>query len=118
MINRIFPTGNYIHISVPNGSSYVNMSNPSAGMIRYNGNTQHTEVFDGYSWMALGGTANIGLTAEAIEILDWAKQRMIEDRKMRELAEKHPAMADAVAELDQAADRVKIVTALVNEENK
>jgi hypothetical protein len=41
---------------------------------------------------------------------------MHEELRLKELAEKYPALADAVAHLQQAEDRLRVVTALVEEQ--
>ena len=50
-------------VDVKGGSTfmpYVNMNNASAGMMRYNGNNESVEVYDGASWLRLvANDANI-----------------------------------------------------------
>ena len=47
----------------------------------------------------------------------WVENKMQEELHLKELAEKHPAIADAVAQVQEAEDRLRVVTALVEEEN-
>lgn len=79
---------------------YVNMSNSSAGMIRYNGNNQSIEVYDGTMWYSLTGTMNLEFTTEVKELLDWAKQKREQEQRIQHLADKYPAVKDAKEQLD------------------
>ena len=102
-------------LAVANGSTsypYVNMNNASAGMVRYNGNTQNFEVYDGSSWMAMYGTAaTITLDYDVQTILNWAKDKMAEDQRLKELAQKHPGIRDLQEKLD-------VMIALVQQQEK
>ncbi len=49
MINNIAGMGNVVVVGGSSFMPYVNMNNPSAGMVRYNGTTQSMEVYDGMS---------------------------------------------------------------------
>jgi len=119
MIKNIYINGPYI--TVDSGQSYntpyIDMSRPSAGMVRWNNN--QFEVYDGgTSWMPIGGngSAMIGMSGNAVGAIMWAEKKMHEELRLKELAEKHPAVADAVAHLQEAEDRLRVVTALVEEE--
>lgn len=92
---------------------YVNMSNPSAGMVRYNGN--NLEVYDGNSWMVMSSSyAQIELTPEVQSILNWARMKMAEEARIQALAAKHPTVADALKAVEQAEEQVRVVAALVD----
>lgn len=94
-------------------SPYINMSNPSAGMVRYNGN--NLEVYDGSSWLTMTSSYyDISLDVDTIELLEWARSKRDEELRLKQLAEKHPAMQDAIDALNQAKEKVQIVAALVN----
>ena len=97
------------------GSSvpYINMSNPSAGMVRYNGN--NLEVYDGSSWLTMTSSYyDISLDADTIELLEWARSKRDEELRLKQLAAKYPAMQDAIDALNQAKEKVQVVAALVN----
>jgi hypothetical protein len=103
-----------IHISGNNYSTpYVDMARPSAGMVRCNGSS--IEVYDGSTWLML--SSNIpqieldGVTQEAIQ---WVRRKMEEEKRMLELAKKHPSVADALAAVTHAEEQVRIVAALVD----
>jgi hypothetical protein len=91
---------------------YINMNNASAGMVRYNGNIQNFEVYDGSSWMTIYGTAaTVTLDYDVQTILNWARQKMVEDQRLKELAQKHPGIADLREKLD-------VMVALVQQQEK
>ena len=102
-------------LAVANGSTsypYVNMNNASAGMVRYNGSSQNFEVYDGSSWMSMYGTATtVTLDYDVQNILNWARDKMAEDQRIKELAKKHPGIRDLQEKLD-------VMIALVQQQEK
>ena len=91
---------------------YINMANPSAGNVRYNGGLTKFEVYDGYNWLQIDNipVAGISLTPAAEAAIQWAQQKMIEESKIKALCEKFPA-------LQKAKDNFDIIKALVENEN-
>jgi hypothetical protein len=92
-------------------SPYIDSTRASAGMIRYVNN--NLEVYDGSSWLPLQSSYPTieldGITQEAIQ---WTRRRMEEEKRMLELAKKHPTVADALAAREQADEAVRIAVAL------
>jgi hypothetical protein len=66
----------------------------SAGMVRYNSSSQSLEVYDGNAWLGLSGSADVGLSPEAQQVMDWAYRKMKEDEQLEVLMEKHPGLKD------------------------
>ena len=90
---------------------YVDASRPSAGMVRYNNG--NIEVYDGGSWLVMQSSyPTIELDSETREILQWAQNQMVEQELMKALADKHPAVADALAARERADEAVRIAVAL------
>lgn len=89
--------GQYIAISGGHANDlYISPGAVGAGMVRYDPYFKCMEVNDGTSWIQLGVSfANIELTVEAHAILDWAKQKMTEEKKINELCEKYPGLGKA-----------------------
>ena len=110
MITNVYSTGSYLTVSSAVGGPYINPGIPSAGMLRYH--NQQVQVYDGASWLAMGSTATIGLTGEAGEILNWAREKMQEEREARAMAEQYPAVADALGAVHEAEQQLKTVVAL------
>ena len=75
-------------------SPYISPGSMSAGMMRYNSNTQTIEVYDGNVWLALAGSADVSLSPEAQQVMDWAYKKMKEDEHLEVLMEKHPGLKD------------------------
>ena len=94
-------------------SPYISPGAQGAGMVRYNTNTQHLEVYDGLSWLILDQSATVSLKPDANAAIDWALKKMQEEELYRELAEKCPAVADARNKMLQAQAELKIIAELV-----
>lgn len=103
------------HLTVSNGfpsRPYINMSNASAGMVRYNGNTSNLEVYDGSSWMTVSNaTPHIDLTETARETINWAYEKMSQERKLKELMNRHPG-------LKELHDKFEMLKLLCEQEEK
>jgi hypothetical protein len=104
--------GQGIHVSgsVYN-APYIDTTRASAGMVRYvNGNL---EVYDGSSWLPLQSSyPQIELDGVTVEVVQWVKQKMIEEKRLLELAQTHPTVADALAAQRRAEEVVRITVAL------
>ena len=104
-------------LAVAGGSTsypYVNMNNASAGMVRYNGNTQNFEVYDGNTWMVMYmAAATVTLDYDVQNILNWAKDKMLEDQRIKDLAKINPTVADALAAVEAAKEKLQVTATLV-----
>jgi hypothetical protein len=93
---------------------YFNMSTPSAGLVRYNGNNQNFEVYDGNQWMTIQPCFPlIQLTRDVHELLQWARERRDAEYRIKELVEKHPVLLDAKQQLDVATSQFEMLVNLV-----
>jgi hypothetical protein len=109
MLNNIYTT-KYVqatYLSTP----HISNSGQSAGTIRFNTDTQHTEVFTGAHWVCIDSTGTIGLSAAAENALDWCLKKMDEEQSLQRKMEEHPT-------LKTAYEQYKMVEALVHEEEK
>ena len=101
-------------INVTNGihsTLYIDMTRPSAGLARYNGN--NFEVYDGNSWMIIPcGDAQVTLDGATLESLQWVRRKMTEEKRLEELAKSHPSVADAIDAVRLAEQQLKTVVAL------
>ena len=109
MIKGVSPIGRYINISGGTGGApYISPGSAGAGMVRWNPNMSQLEVNDGNSWLPLSTSyASIGLTEEAMQLLDWAKRKMIEEEAMLSLPSDHPAMKIAKQNVNRAKQSLK-----------
>ena len=109
---RAITGGAGIHVSgsVYN-APYIDTTRASAGMVRYIGG--NFEVYDGSSWLPLQSSyPQIELDSMTLEAVQWVRLKMEEEKRMLELAKKHPTVADALLARDRAEDAVKIAVAL------
>jgi hypothetical protein len=113
MIKNITP-GPGIYIAANNHSTpYIDMSRHSAGMVRYNGS--NFEIYDGSSWMIMQSSyPQVELDGPTQEAVQWARRKMEQEKRLTELAKKHPAVADALSAVSHAQEQLDIVTALVD----
>jgi hypothetical protein len=98
-----------------NGHSmpYIDMTRASAGMVRYNNN--NFEIYDGSSWIIMQSSyPQVELSGDVQAVINWARIKMAEESRAKELAAKYPAVADALQAVARAEEQVRIVTALVD----
>jgi hypothetical protein len=106
--------GEGIHISGSiYNAPYIDTTRASAGLVRYVGG--NLEVYDGSSWLPLASSyPQIELDSVTQSVVRWAMQKMAEDARIKELAAKHPTVADALEAVAKAEEQVRIVAALVD----
>ena len=117
MIQNVHGAGQYLVVYTNTASNYINNYSGSQGVgnMRFNTSNQTMEVYDGVTWQILKmGESTVSLTPDAVEALDWAKQKRAEERKLQELAKQYPAVADALDAVEQAKTKLKIITELVS----
>jgi hypothetical protein len=112
MINNIY-AGNGLQVSI-GSSTYINMSSPSAGMVRYNG--MNMEVYDGAGWLNISTTANIILNYDTREVLDWASKKMAEEAAIEKLKD-NPTVADLLKQKADIEEKIQIVKILIGNNN-
>ena len=96
---------------------YVNMSSPSAGMIRYNGNNQNLEVYDGTSWLTMSmNYAQMDLDADTQSLLEWARDKRNEEMANQALAKSNPTIADLLEQKKKIDEQISIVKTLIKSE--
>ena len=59
---------------------------------------------------------NVGMTQEAVEAIHWARAKIQEAAKLKELAKQHPGVADAMQELRRASEQLEIMVKLVDKD--
>lgn len=97
--------------------SYISQNSLSgSGMVRYNTSNQSLEAFDGYSWINVDGVVlQIGLDTEAQYIMDWAKKKMEQERRIEEYAQRFQSVKFAKEELDTVQEKMEVLLALVSD---
>ena len=102
MIKSIYTNGPFINVSGGiTSSTYIGHgSGPGVGNMRYNPNSQNIEVFDGSSWVTMhSASASISLDGQAVNILRWAEQKMLEEAERNKLAETNPTIKDLMNQI-------------------
>jgi hypothetical protein len=98
---------------------YVNMSNPSAGMVRYNGNNQNFEVYDGSSWMTFGSNyTTVELDSDAKALLEWARAKRAEEEYLNKQAESSPVIKDLINQRNDIDSKITMVRTLLKSHNQ
>ena len=100
---------------------YINMQAPSSGMMRYNGNNQSIEVFDGSSnvWLQMQGkNVDIQLSGEVQAVVNWSRTRMAEELEWEKLAKTNDAVKIALENMKKAKQQLNITAKLVKEHNE
>ena len=100
---------------------YINMNAPSSGMMRYNGNNQSMEVYDGSSnvWIQLyGKSVDINVTGDALAAVEWAKKQMREEMEWEKLAVTNEAVKIALENMKKARQQLDITAKLVKDHNE
>jgi hypothetical protein len=114
MIKGVVSNSAYLNVGTVN-NEYMNMSTPSAGMVRYNGNVGCLEVYDGSYWRQFTQYQTVDLTLNATSILDWAHKKMQEEVNRKLLAKSHPAIETALKNLERAEQQLKTTIHLSKE---
>lgn len=95
-------------------TTYINMANPSAGLVRYNGNSTSIEVYDGMTWIPMQSSyANVELDADTQLTLEWAKKKRNEELEREQLAKTNPAVKDLVEQIKQKEDQLNMIKTLL-----
>jgi hypothetical protein len=118
MINGIAQHGKYMYIHGGHaGGPYVNMSNPSAGMVRFDGT--NLQVYDGNTWMTIAGsTASVGMSPVAEEAIDWVRQQMEKEKQFFDLAKTSKSVSIALENLNKAKAELELIAILAKEHNE
>lgn len=122
MFKTINGTGRYLQVQggMPS-TTYINTSSGlmNVGDMRYNTNNQSMELYDGYTWKEINmGHVGIGLTPEAERLLDWARQKMMEELELDALAEKSPTIKDLVDQIKEKKEQIRVVQTLMKADVK
>jgi len=110
--------GEYLNVTSNKGAQpYINMSSsqPMIGALSYDHNSQQMKVYDGNSWMTIGGgSATVNLNPNAISALQWVERKMREEQERNRLAETNPAIKDLLDQIKEKEEQLKMVMTLIN----
>lgn len=83
-----------INVSSGYGAPYISPGAQSAGMTRYNTSTQNLEVYDGNAWLTITNDSSVSLDNSTMEVIDWARKKMLEEQRLEQLMKQHPGLRD------------------------
>jgi hypothetical protein len=117
MIKDVISSGPFVNVlGGGNFAPYINMSNASAGMVRWNGTTSSFEIYDGSIWQVMStSVASVSLNNDAISVITWAKQKMDDEAMLEKLAKEHPAINFALENLKKAKTQLDAIIILSKE---
>jgi len=123
MIANIIANNNSLLWVSTGGSTmpYINMNAPSSGMMRWNGNNNSIEVFDGSTnlWQTMyGKTADIQLSPQIQAVISWAHLKMAEESEWEKLATTNDAVKIALENMKKAKQQLDITAKLVKDHNE
>jgi len=123
MIANITANGSSLLWVSTGGSTmpYINMNAPSSGMMRWNGNNNSIEVFDGSTnlWQQMyGKTADIQLSQQIQAVVSWAHLKMAEESEWEKLATTNDAVKIALENMKKAKQQLDITAKLVKDHNE
>ena len=95
---------------------YISPGAQSAGNMRYNTNLQRVEVYDGNTWLEIGGGyANIELSPVVQTAINWVMQQMAKEAQMQEMAKKHASVQHALDNVEQAKRELELIYQLAKD---
>ena len=115
MINSIMSMGKHVIVGGPPASNYINTGAGMMGVgdLRFNTSTQQIEFYNGQNWQTfIMAQATVGLTGTADAAIDWALDKIQQEKEVRAMAEQYPAVADALGAVREAEQQLKMVVAL------
>jgi len=114
MITGLYPNSQWIETGVSAPTPYISSSaNPMQGVVRCINNRY--EVWDGNNWLVTGGGAPIDLSTQGKMAIEWAYNKMHEERFIKDLAKTNIAVSEALSAVERAEEQLKVVVALVQE---
>jgi hypothetical protein len=118
--------GEYLTVTSNKGAQpYINKGSgqPMIGAVSYDSNSQSMKVYDGSTWMTVGGgSATVNLTPNAISVFKWAERKMQEEYELKALADSNPTIKDLVDQMNNSVldyqRKIAMVKTLIKEEEK
>jgi hypothetical protein len=84
------------------------------GNMQFNTTTQRIEVWDGQMWQPLLMTdVSLSLTGDAVDAIACADLKRKEEHDIQTLAERYPAVADQLAAVREAEEKLRMTVELV-----
>lgn len=83
-------------ITVTNNSTrtYVSPTAKHGGAVHFNSQTLELEIYDGHNWTPIQYSYQIEVDMDVKEVVQWAREKMHEDRRLKELVKTHPGLKE------------------------
>jgi len=94
MITSVSTGQHFVTVSGPSGTYYNNSGQPMTGMLRYHSGGK-IEVYDGNHWHQVNTQCTISLSNEAETAINWAIQKMKEEKELQLRMQKYPSLQEA-----------------------
>jgi hypothetical protein len=109
--------GAFLQVNCYQGNMpYISPGAQSSGNLRYNTSMNRVEVYDGVSWLELGGGyANIELSPVVQTAVNWVMIQMEKEAAMKEMAKKHASVQAALANVEQAKQELELIYELAKD---
>lgn len=117
MFNKIYGADG-IQVLMIGSSPYISNNGSLSGTVRYNSNLQNFEIYDGSTWLQYNHGAEISLSADTKDLLQWVRIKMAEEEKLRKMSEHNTAVKAAYDAFKKAEEQLKVVALLSTEENQ
>lgn len=116
-ITNVTSNSPYLNVQTYQGNKpYISPGAQSAGMMRYNTSSQSVEVYDGVSWIHMGGgNATVELSPIIQTAVNWVMAQMEKEAEMKRLAEKHASVAHAIENVEQAKKELDLIYQLTKD---
>lgn len=115
MIDNLTTTGRWIEGTINRGTTpYPTGQHIDDGKVRFVGvgNTGLEICVDGRWQRWHGDSVTFNLSPQAESILVWAESKMMEEHRIKQLAQTNPTVADAAEALKKAEEQLRIVMSL------
>lgn len=84
--------------------------NPMIGAVRYSGSSFEYQVFNGTQWMsAPKAMVSLSLDPNITTALDWVREKMSDEQRIKEYAEKIPAVKSLIEEKESIESKIKML---------
>ena len=93
---------------------YPDVNNPTTGTLRCNNGNIEVCTSQG-AWTKINSPTYITLQPSARAAINWAIEKMNEEKQLKELAEKHPTVKHAMDQVNQAQEQLKVIATLCKE---
>ena len=105
----------HLLVSAGGPGPWFSPTTSAAGTLRYNPTNYNVEVYDGNGWQMLSQHVTINLSVQASDAIAWCTKKMEQERRIKEYADKYPAVSEALRHVQQSQEVLDSVVSLVKD---